>query len=57
VATVVIVFVFAGIFALMGGGNSTGSVILAVLGVIALFISMLLFGPILAYVPMATLFV
>ena len=57
VATVVIVFVFAGIFALMGGGNSTGSVILAVLGVIALFISMLLFGPILAYVPMAALFV
>lgn len=55
--TALIVLIFAGIFVLLGGGKSTGSMVIAVLGVLALFVCMLIFGPILSFIPMASLFI
>lgn len=57
----VIVFfalIFGGLIALAGGGNSSGgAIVLVVILVILLLIAMLLFGPILSFVPLAALFV
>ncbi|MBA3663349.1 MAG: hypothetical protein H0W61_03960 [Bacteroidetes bacterium] len=55
---VVIALVFGGIFALLGGDRgASGAIILTVIVVILLFFALLIFGPILMFVPMAALFV
>ncbi len=57
IATAVIVLVFAGIFALIGPGGGVASAFLPILLVLLLFFAMLLFGPVLSYIPLAALFV
>ncbi|MEO6301885.1 MAG: hypothetical protein ABIP51_01815 [Bacteroidia bacterium] len=58
VAVLIIALAFAGLFALAGGGSSAnGAIVLVVLLVILLFIALLLFGPILSFIPLAALFV
>lgn len=53
-----IVLVFTGIFGLVGaGGNSGGAIAFAVLFVILLFVAILIFGPIISFIPLAALFV
>ncbi|MBA2614050.1 MAG: hypothetical protein H0U95_18960 [Bacteroidetes bacterium] len=58
VAVAVIALVFGGIFSLTGGSNGSGGAIaLIVLMVILLFVAILIFGPILSFIPLAALFV
>ena len=56
---IVIVFIFAGLFALAGGGgaNNTGVIILLVVFFLLLFVAMIIFGPILSFIPLAAIFV
>ncbi len=57
---VVIVFIFAGLFALAGGGgsgNTTGVIVLLVIFFLALFVVMIIFGPIISFIPLAALYV
>lgn len=59
VTIVIIALVFGGIIALVtsGGDSSGGAVILVVIMMLLLFAAMIIFGPILMFVPMASLFV
>ena len=58
VVIAVIALAFGGVFALTGGGSSNGGAIaLVVLMVILLLIALLIFGPVLSFVPLAALFV
>ncbi|MBK9285800.1 MAG: hypothetical protein IPM51_16005 [Sphingobacteriaceae bacterium] len=57
VTLAIVVLLFAGIFALLGGGKSGGGMVVIALGVILVIISMIIFGPILSFLPMASLFV
>jgi hypothetical protein len=59
ISIVVIALVFGGLFALSGGAGSgnAGTVIMIVLAVILFFVFFLIFGPVLAFVPMAAIFV
>jgi hypothetical protein len=58
ISVIVIALAFAGLYALIGGGSGgTGAIIVTVLAVIILFVFFLIFGPILSFVPMATIFV
>jgi hypothetical protein len=60
IALVVIALAIAGIFALIGAGgsgSSGGAIAVAVIVVLAIFVAMLLFGPVLSYIPLAALFV
>ncbi len=55
-AVVIIAFAFGGLIAIAGGGSG-GAIVLVVILVILLFIAILLFGPILSFIPLAAIFV
>jgi len=60
IAVIVIALVFGGIFALIGAGggsSSGGAIAMAVIMVLLFFAGMLLFGPVLSYIPLAALFI
>ncbi|MBL7919962.1 MAG: hypothetical protein JNJ40_06585 [Bacteroidia bacterium] len=57
IAFVVIALVFGGLIALSGAGGSGGAVAVTVIMVLVVFFGLLLFGPILSYIPLAALFV
>ncbi len=56
---VVIALVFGGLIALSGagGGGSGGAIAITVIMVLVVFFGLLLFGPVLSYIPLAALFV
>ncbi|MBA3680327.1 MAG: hypothetical protein H0W73_03930 [Bacteroidetes bacterium] len=56
IAIVVIALVIGGLFALVGGGGGP-ALVLPVLMVIIVFFGLLLFGPVLSYIPVAAMFV
>lgn len=50
-------FAFAGIIALSSNGNDSAAIILTVISVILIFVFLLICGPVLAFVPLAAIFV
>ncbi|MGZ4042646.1 MAG: hypothetical protein ACXVO9_05555 [Bacteroidia bacterium] len=59
VTIVIIALAFAGIIALVtsGGDSSTGAMIIVVIMILLMFVALIILGPILMFVPMASLFV
>lgn len=57
VSLAIIVLAFGGIFALMGSGGSTGAVVMIAIGIILMLVFFVIVGPILMFVPLASLFV